>query len=890
MAKLLLLIDGQSFCYRAFYAIRELSNSKGEPTNAIYGFITMLRKLIRDLKPGYVAVCFDRKEKTFRHTRYEAYKEHRKPMPDDLITQMPHIKEFVQAFRIPVFELAGYEADDLLGTVAKKAEKNGFDVLIVTGDKDMLQLVDEKVKIFSTYKEEIMDQKKVEERFGGLGPNCVTDILSLAGDASDNIPGVPGIGERTAIELIRQHGSLEGLYQHLGELKGARKKSLEENEQVARLSKDLATIDCNVPVEMDFEKMKVTTPDDKRLTELLKHFEFRALLKELGTSGDPEEKSSRKYHIVSKIEQLEDLAKKLIKAKAFVLDTETTSAEPNQAKIVGFSFAVEPKEAYYVPVSSDFHKAPGIPWAQAEKILKPILEDASIKKYGQNVKYEIIVLTRHGIELAGVAFDTMIASYLINPLKFNHNLDDISFEYLGCKKIPTSELLGKGKNQITMDQVSLERISEYACEDADCVMRLIEPFQKLLEDHQQTKLFNELEMPLTRVLAQMELNGVAVDCELLGKLSAQLGQDLSGLTAEIYRQAGEEFNINSPKQLSDILFTKLGLPVIRRTKTGFSTDADVLERLAETYELPKRLLEYREKSKLKSTYMDALPELLHPETKLIHTSFNQTVTATGRLSSSDPNLQNIPIKTEIGRQIRRGFIPRAKDHKILSADYSQVELRVLAHFSEDPKLTEAFQEDLDVHQYTATLLYNAKPEAVTREMRNVAKTINFSIVYGVSAFGLSQSLGISPSEAQTFIDAYFERYSKIKQFMESQKEEARRNGFLKTLFGRRSYFPDINSSNANRRQFAERTAINAPIQGSAADIIKVAMIRIQNELEEKKLKSLMIMQVHDELVFDVLNSEHKQVESLVRSNMEGAYKLRVPLKVDMTTGASWYKE
>lgn len=890
MAKLLLLIDGQSFCYRAFYAIRELTNSKGEPTNAIYGFITMLRKLLRDLKPEYAAVCFDRKEQTFRHTKYEAYKAHRKPMPDDLIEQMPHIKEFVHAYRIPLYEMAGYEADDLLGTISKKAAKQGFQILIVTGDKDMLQLVDEKVKIFSTYKEEILDRKKVEERFGGLGPNCVTDVLSLAGDASDNIPGVPGIGERTAVELIREHGSLEELYKHLDNIKGpSRKKTLHENEQVARLSKDLATIDCNVPVEIDFEKMKITTPDEKRLAEFLKHFEFRTLLKELTPTGEVESKD-RKYHIITKLEQLEELAQKLIKAKAFALDTETTSANPNQAYIVGFSFAIQPKEAFYVAVSSEFHKAPGIPWNRAEKILKPILENASIEKYGQNVKYEMIVLKRHGIHLSGVTFDTMVASYLVNPLKLNHNLDDISFEYLGVKKIATQDLIGTGKNKITMDQVPLERISEYACEDADCVIRLVEPLKKLLEVHQLTKLFNEIEMPLTRVLAEIEMNGVAIDCEFLSRISQELGNGLAGLTSEIYRQAGEEFNINSTKQLSDILFTKLKLPVIKRTKTGYSTDADVLERLAQNYELPKRLLEYREKSKLRSTYVDALPQLLNPDTKLIHTSFNQTVTSTGRLSSSEPNLQNIPIKTDIGRQIRRAFVPRPGSRKILSADYSQVELRILAHLSEDPKLVEAFKEDLDVHQFTATLLYNAQLSDVTREMRNVAKTINFSIVYGVSAFGLSQSLGISTSEAQTFIDSYFERYSKVKQYLENQKEEARRHGFLKTIFGRRAYFPDINSHNVNRRQFAERAAINAPIQGSAADIIKVAMIRIQNELAQKNLKSVMILQVHDELVFDILESELKQVELLVRSNMEQAYQLRVPLKVDLTTGASWYKE
>ncbi len=886
----LLLIDGQSFCYRAFYAIRELANSKGEPTNAIYGFITMLRKLLRDEKPDYLAVCFDRKEPTFRRKRYEAYKAHRKPMPDELIEQMPHIKEFVHAHRIPIFEQAGYEADDLLGTIAKKAEKNGFDVLIVTGDKDALQLVDDHVKIFNTYKEEVLDRKSVEERFGGLGPERVVDVMSLAGDASDNIPGVPGIGEKTAVELILEHGSLEELYQHLDDVRSAaRRKTLKENEQIARLSKDLATIDCYVPLEIDFEKMKVKSPDEERLRELFKHFEFRSFLKELTPSSETGEEE-RKYHLITTKEALEQLVRKLAKVKSIAVDTETTSPEPTQAHIVGVSFSMKSKEAYYIPVSSEHHEGRGIEWSKVQKTIAPILENEQISKYGQNIKYDLIVLKRHGIELRGNMFDTMVASYLINPLKLNHNLDDIAFEYLGIKKIDIESLIGSGKKEISMDQVPLEQISEYACEDADCVFRLVEPLQKLLKVHQLAELFEQLEMPLVRVLAQMEMNGVAIDKELLGELSEKLGRDLDRLTKEIYREAGEEFNINSTKQLSDILFTKLKLPIIKRTKTGYSTDADVLERLAQSYELPKRLLEYREKAKLKSTYMDALPDLIHPETKVIHTSFNQTTTSTGRLSSSEPNLQNIPIRTEVGRQIRRAFVPRAAGRKILSADYSQVELRVLAHFSGDPNLIQAFQEGLDIHQFTATLLYNTTPEHVTREMRNAAKTINFSIVYGVSAFGLAQSLGISVSEAQAFIDSYFARYSKVSQYLEAQKEEARRHGFLKTILGRRSYFPDINSHNVNRRQFAERAAINAPVQGSAADIIKLAMIEIQKELERKSFKSLMILQVHDELVFDALANELGELGPLVRAKMEGAYSLRVPLKVDVTVGASWYKE
>ena len=885
-----MLIDGQSFCYRAFYAIRELTNSKGEPTNAIYGFVTMLRKLLREEAPDYVAICFDRKEPTFRKERYEAYKAHRKPMPEDLIEQLPHIKEFIHAYRIPIFELPGYEADDLLGTISKKAEREGLDVLIVTGDKDALQLVDQQVKIFNTYKEEVLDRKSVEDRFGGLGPERVADVMSLAGDASDNIPGVPGIGEKTAVELIREFGSLEKLYEHLDRVKGTqRRKTLEENEQVARLSKDLATIDCYVPLEMDFDKMKLKPPAEDRLAELYKHFEFRSLLKELTPSSEKGEEE-RKYHLVTNEESLERLAKKLSQAKAVAVDTETTSTEPMRAYIVGISFSLKPKEAYYVPVASQHHQGPGLKWDLVRKALAPILENEEILKYGQNIKYDLIVLKRHGVELRGIAFDTMVASYLINPIKLNHNLDDIAFEYLGIKKIDIASLIGSGKKQVSMDQVPLERIFHYAAEDADCVMRLVESLRKLLEVHQLTELFDQVEMPLVSVLAQMEMNGVALDRELLGRISHELGQDLDRLTKEIYREAGEEFNINSTKQLADILFTKLKLPVIKRTKTGYSTDADVLERLALSYDLPKRLLEYREKAKLKSTYVDALPDLIHPETKVVHTSFNQTTTSTGRLSSSEPNLQNIPIKTEVGRQIRRAFVPRSRGRRILSADYSQVELRVLAHFSGDPNLIKAFQESHDIHQFTATLLYNTAPDDVTREMRNVAKTINFSIVYGVSAFGLAQSLGVAVTEAQAFIDSYFSRYPKVLEYLEVQKEEARQHGFLSTILGRRSYFPEINSQNPNRRQFAERAAINAPIQGSAADIIKLAMIEIQRSLERKKLKSLMILQVHDELVFDALESELKELETLVRTKMEGACSLRVPLKVDVTVGDSWYKD
>ena len=890
MRERLLLVDGQGLCYRAFYAIRHLSNSKGEPTNAIYGFMTMLRKLIREEKPNYVAVCFDRKEPTFRHQRYEAYKAHRKPMPDELQEQMPHIKALVGAYGISIFEKPGYEADDLIATIATQAEKMGLDTLIATGDKDMLQLVNDRIKVFNTYKETVVDREGVKERFGGLGPDRVVDVLGLAGDASDNIPGVPGIGEKTAIELIRAHDSLAGVYQHVDQVAGAaRQRVLRENESIAELSKDLATLDRCVPIDVNLEALKMAGPNEEELISLIKHFEFRTLLKEWAGSGESQ-KSDRTFETVTTVELLDRLAAKLSKAKAISVDTETTSVNPFNAHLVGMSFSMKPKEAYYVPVASRHHQGPGIALEVVQKKIAPILANEKIKKYGQNIKYDYLVFKRHGLELRGVSFDTMVASYLVNPSKFNHNLDDIALEYLNVRKIKLEELIGSGRKQITTDLVPLERIAEYATEDADCVMRLVGPLETLLKKNNLTPLFEQVEMPLVNVLAQMELNGVALDRDLLSKLSVKLGSALEVLTQKIYREAGEEFNINSTKQLSDILFTKLKLPIIKRTKTGYSTDADVLEKLAQNYELPKRLLEYREIAKLKSTYADALPSLMEPGTTLVHTSFNQAVTSTGRLSSSEPNLQNIPIKTEMGREIRRAFVPRGKKRKILSADYSQVELRILAHVSGDPRLIQAFHDDLDVHEFTAAILYGVNPKEVTREMRTVAKTVNFSIVYGVSGFGLAQGLGISVSEAQTFIDSYFDRYEKVKEYLESQKKKAREDGYLTTLLGRRSYFPDINSGNAMRRQLAERAAINAPIQGSAADIIKIAMIRIQCELEQKKLESLMILQVHDELVFDIPDSEVKEVESLIRKEMESAYTLCVPLKVDVTVGNSWYKE
>lgn len=892
--KKLIVVDGNSFCYRAYYAIQNLSNSKGEPTNAIYGFITMLRKLLKEEAPHSLAICFDRHEPTFRHDRFKDYKAHRKPMPDDLVRQIEPIKEFCRLSRFAIYEIPGYEADDLIGTLALKGEKKGCEVFIVTGDKDAMQLVNEHIKVLNPHKESLIyDSQKVKERFEGLGPEKVVDVMALMGDASDNIPGVSGIGEKTALKLIQQFGSVENLIRDLGKIHSkTQQELLRSNIDNIHLSKELATIDTNAPLEIDWDKLQMTEPDTEGLSEFYKRFEFRAFLKEVTPSGALQEEQ-RRYRTIQTEKELEEFISALKSVEAFSFDTETTSEDPISATLVGASFSWEPFCAYYIPVSSPReHQGTGLALEKVLGALKPILENPKQKKVGQNIKYDWIVMKKLGITIRGIEFDTMVASYLVNPLKLNHNLDEITLEFLGVRKITTQSLIGTGKTQITMAEVPLEQVAPYACEDADCVFRLVPLLRERLEELHLMKLFTELEMPLAEVLAKMEMNGVSLDRDLLKQLSEEAGRDLDLVTREIFSLAGEEFNINSPKQLAEVLFDKLKLPVVRRTKTGYSTDVTVLEKLSHDYELPKKVLDYREKAKLKSTYLDALPEMISARTGLVHTSYNQTTTATGRLSSSEPNLQNIPIRTETGRMIRKAFIPRRDPQgprKILSADYSQIELRILAHLSGDENLTEAFREDRDIHKFTAVLLYGVSENDVTREMRDVAKTINFSIIYGKTAFGLSQDLGISVSEADGFIENYFKRYRAVKDYLENQKELARKNGYLETLLGRRSYFPDIHSNNVQLRQFAERAAINAPIQGSAADLIKLAMIAIQNRLEREAFQSLMIMQVHDELVFDMPASESERLTALVKKEMEDSYKLRVPLRADVFVGDSWFK-
>lgn len=889
----LFLVDGNSFCYRAFYAIPGLTNSRGEPTNAIYGFVTMMRKLLEDQRPELLAVCFDPKGKTFRHEQYKDYKAHRKPMPPELVSQIEPIREFCRLSRFSMFEKQGFEADDVIGTLAARAQERGNDVWIVTGDKDAFQLVNDRVKIFQPHKNNLVyDVEGVQKKFAGLGPDKIVEILALMGDASDNIPGVPGIGEKTAIKLMQRFGSVENILKNSREISSEKiRNALKENEVDLRLSLSLAKIDTQVDLEIDWNDVKVQPADEDALVEFFKRYEFRGFAKQ-SASQNAKEKEKRDYHTVLDASGLKKLAAALKKSNAFSFDTETTSADPMKATLVGMSFSMEPYIAHYVPTTSDSYRGPGICLKEALDILGPVLENETIEKFGQNIKYDTMVLRRHGVELKGISFDTMIASYLIDPVKRNHNLDDISLNYLNVKKIETESLVGKGKDQISMADVSLEKISEYACEDADCVMRLVPILREKIKELGLEDLYKKVELPLADVLGKMEMNGVALDTDVLAELSQSTRREIDGIIQKIYREAGEEFNLDSPKQLAEILFVKKKLPTMKKTKTGYSTDASVLEKLAVSYEFPKLILEYRERAKLRSTYLDALPGMVNGETGCVHTSYHQTTTDTGRLSSSEPNLQNIPVKTEAGRLVRKAFVPRPRSKgkgKILSADYSQIELRILAHFCHDPQLVKAFEEDRDIHAYTATLLYGVKEKEVTREMRNVAKTINFSVLYGKTSYGLAQDLQISIQEADEFIRSYFARYARVNDFLESQKEKAKKNGYLTTILGRRSYFPNLQSSNVALRNYAERAAINAPLQGSAADLIKLAMLRIQKRLEDEKSESLMTMQVHDELVFDAPETEAKALGKRVKEEMENAFELKVPLKVDVTIGDSWYK-
>lgn len=879
------LIDGSSYIYRAYYAIRHLSNSKGEATNAVYGFTNMLLTLLREEKPDRVAVIFDAKGPTFRKKMYPAYKANRSSMPEDLVPQIPFIKEVVRAFNLPALELAGYEADDIIATLAKRYADMGLDVTVVTGDKDLMQIVNEQVCLLDTMKGKVSRRNEVIERFG-VPPEQVLEILGLAGDSSDNIPGVPGIGEKTAGSLIQEFGTIENLLANIDQVKGKkRQENLREFADQARLSRTLADLIYDLDIDVSLDDLTLVDPDRDALTALFTQLEFPKLLQQF--SQPLQNSEGGDYQLVLTEDGLTDMIEELKSARRFALDTETTSLVAVQAELVGFSFSFQANHGWYVPVG---HCYLGAPQQLAKELvlgeLRPLLEDPGYKKIGQNIKYDALVLRNAGIELQGVDIDTMVLSYVTHPQSKSHGLDALAAEHLNHQMIPYSEMTGTGKKQICFSEVEVEKALRYAAEDADITWQLSEKLLPQLPSGKTEKLFLEVEMPLVDVLTRMEWRGIRIDADFLGSLSGQMGGKLESLEGVIHSLAGGSFNINSPKQLGEVLFEKLGLPKGKKTKTGWSTNVDVLNSLADEHDIAAKILEYRSVSKLKSTYTDALPKLINPATGRLHTSFNQAVTATGRLSSSDPNLQNIPIRTAEGRRIREAFIPE-EGWVLLSADYSQVELRVMAYMADVPALKESFVAGEDIHKRTASEIFNVFPEMVTDEMRRQAKTINFGVLYGMGAFSLAKDLGISRAEAQQFIDHYFERYPAVLQYLEEKKAEAREHQYITTILGRRCAIPEIASKNGAVRSYAERNAINYPIQGSAADIIKVAMVNIDRRLYSEQLQARMLLQVHDELVFEVPVDELEKVRKLVRMEMETAVQLDLPLKVDIGTGRSW---
>jgi len=888
----LYLIDGSSYIFRAFYGIRQfLSNSKGLPTNALYGFTTMLSKVVRDEQPDYLAVVFDSKAKTFRHDMYPEYKANRDTPPEELAEQFPYFEPLVEAFNIVSLRQDGFEADDIIGTLAKMGEKAKMEVVIVSGDKDMMQLVSPNVHMLDTMKDRRMAKPEVIDKFG-VPPEQVIEVMGLMGDSSDHIPGVKGVGPKTATELIQKYGSINELYKNIDDIEKKKlKEKLETDKENALLSRQLVTIDTDMKLDCKVEDLKMREPHTDKLREMFTELGFKSLLENLpessdgGASAEPAPaKIESKYETIMDENALKALVTKLKKAKEFALDLETTSKSPTQAEMVGISFSWAEGEACYIPVSHRYLGAPEqLDKQMVIEALKPLLQDEKLKKFGHNIKYDLIVLANEGVELNGMAFDSMLASYVLDPSKRQHGMDALAMEILQHQNISYEDVAGKGAKQIGFDEVEIEPASEYAAEDSDITLRLTHALQARLKD-ETLKLYDELELPLINVLADMEMTGVLVDREHLKKLSGKLSRKLKKQEDEIYELAGEPFNINSPKQLGVILFEKLELPAKKKTKTGYSTDMSVMEELAEEHELPDKIVNYRQLSKLKSTYVDALPLEINQKTGRVHTSYNQTVAATGRLSSSDPNLQNIPIRSDLGKEIRQAFVAD-KSGWLLSADYSQIELRILAHLSEDPALIKAFKKGEDIHTRTAAEIFGQSLDEVDEDGRRMAKAVNFGIVYGLSAFGLSRQLKIAPGEAKAFIDQYFDLYKNVKTFMESTIEEARQCGYTVTIMNRRRYLPDLHSKNRQVRESAERIAINSPVQGSAADMIKLAMIRLHKKLA--KMKSKMIMQVHDELVFECPAGEKKDVEALVKKEMEGVWPMQVSVVVHLNWGKNW---
>lgn len=925
MTERLYLLDGMALAYRAYFSFigRPLVNSRGEQTGAVFGFVNTLMKILNDDRPDRIAVVYDTKEPTFRHRMYGEYKATREKMPEELAGQLDRLKEAVRGFNVRGVEFAGFEADDVMGTLARTAERAGIETFLVTGDKDFMQLVSPLIRIYRPGKRgdewEILDTPAVGEKFG-VGPDRVIEVLAIVGDKSDNVPGVRGIGDKTAIPLIREFGTLENLYRNLEKIpqEGVRRK-LAEGRESAFLSRKLVTIDTAVPLPVTLDDLTLRPPDIAALRELFSALEFRGLLKKLGDVGrvigsaagkvggaapsgppsptlpplDDIASTPHRYETIETLPALKKLVATLRAAGTFALDTETTSTDALRAELVGISFSTGPGTAWYLPIADDLtDRAPadapktrGIPWSAASGILAPLLSDPAVGKVGQNVKFDLLVLAAHGLEVAGVSFDTMIASYVLRP-DGAHGMDSLAAEHLGYRTITYDDLTGTGRNRRDIRDVEPERVAEYAAEDADVTYRLWRALSEKL-DGPAERICREVEFPLIEVLARMERTGVALDTDYLAELSVELGRGLEALTAAIHGAAGCEFNVNSTRQLATVLFETLSLPPVRKTKTGYSTDVGVLETLRHAHPIVGKILEYRQLQKLRSTYVDALPLLVNPATGRVHTSYNQAVASTGRLSSSDPNLQNIPIRTELGGNIRRAFLPGERGWSILSADYSQIELRIMAHVCGDAALVEAFRKGEDIHTSTAARVFGVAPGEVTKEMRRKAKEVNFGIMYGIGPFGLAGRLGIPQGEAKKIIATYFERFPGVREYIDGTLEAARREGFVSTLLGRRRFLPEINSRNFPVRSNAERQAINMPIQGTAADMIKLAMIRIHRRIDAEGWKTRMLLQVHDELVFEVPEKEAERVAGMVRVEMAAALPLAVPVTVDTGTGKNW---
>ncbi len=889
--ELLVLIDGSSYLYRAFHVpnLQKLSNAQGEPTGAVYGVINMVRKLIQEHHPAHIAVVFDAPGKTFRDELYPAYKANRPPMPDELRCQIEPLHAVIRAMGIPLLQVEGVEADDVIGTLARKAAERGRRVLISTGDKDFAQLVDERVQLVNTMSGTTLDPAGVQEKFGVPAERMI-DFLALVGDSSDNIPGVPGVGPKTAAKWLGEYGSLEGLKADATAVKGKAGENLRASLDQLELSRQLATIRCDLELETDPEQLAPSEPDTESLRELFTAMQFRSWLRELDEAAPAAPAAAQAdYATILDEERLAAWIEKLRGARLVALDTETTSLDYMEAQLVGISFAVEPGAAAYLPLAHDYPGAPEqVPLARALELLKPLLEDESLPKLGHHIKYDLNVLSNAGVALAGVRFDSMLESYVLESTASRHDMDTLALRHLGRTTIRYEDVAGKGKKQIPFNAVDLEQAAPYAAEDAEVTLCLHRELWPRLEAEAGPRaVFEEIEVPLIAVLARMERAGVLVDVAMLRRQSGEIARRLLELERQAFEAAGQSFNLASPKQLQEILFERMGLPVLAKTPTGQpSTAESVLQDLALDYPLPRLILDYRALAKLQSTYTDRLPEQVNARSGRIHTSYHQAVTATGRLSSSDPNLQNIPVRSDEGRRIRRAFIA-PPGHRLLAADYSQIELRIMAHLSGDERLLAAFAANADIHRATAAEVFGLKPDAVTPEQRRAAKAINFGLIYGMSPFGLARQLGIALNDAREYVERYFTRYPGVQAYMEQTREQARERGYVETLFGRRLHVPEIRARNAAQRAAAERMAINAPMQGTAADIIKRAMIALDGWLAARGGGARMIMQVHDELVLEVPEDGVEPVREAVRSCMQEAAELRVPLLVDIGVGANW---